>query len=47
MDNKVGSLEPGKYADLVILSGNPRTTNPANIRSIQVLQTYLGGQRKR
>jgi len=46
MDDKIGSLEPGKLADLVILSGNPRTVDPSQLRSIKVLETYLSGQRR-
>jgi predicted amidohydrolase YtcJ len=40
-DNR-GSLEPGKYADLVILSGNP-LDDPINMRDIQVERTLVGG----
>jgi hypothetical protein len=39
---EVGSLVPGKYADVVILSGNPRTDVNA-IRNIQVWMTMVGG----
>ncbi len=37
-----GSLEPGKYADLVVLSGNP-LDDPENMRDIQVERTLVGG----
>jgi len=46
MDDKIGSLEVGKLADLVVLSDNPRTVDPSTIRSIRVERTYLGGVRK-
>lgn len=40
-DNR-GSLEPGKYADLVVLSGNP-LENPLTMRELQVERTVIGG----
>jgi predicted amidohydrolase YtcJ len=40
-DNR-GSLEPGKYADLVILSGNP-LNDPMAMRDLRVEQTLVGG----
>jgi predicted amidohydrolase YtcJ len=40
-DNR-GSLEPGKYADLVVLSGNP-LDDPLAMRELQVERTVVGG----
>ena len=39
-----GSLEPGKLADLVILSDDPTAVDPETIDQIQVLQTIKEGQ---
>ena len=39
-----GSLEVGKYADMVILSGNPVTSAPMAIKDIQVLETIVAGK---
>lgn len=39
-----GSLTPGKLADFVLLSQDPRATDPEALQEIQVLQTVLGGR---
>ena len=41
-DNR-GSLEKGKFADLVVLSDNP-LTNPEKINEIKILKTFVGGE---
>ena len=41
VDHEAGSLEPGKRADIVVLSGDPRRTDPT---SLEVRRTYLGGE---
>lgn len=38
-----GSLSPGKWADLAVLSGNPLETAPDALPVLQVEQTYVGG----
>jgi predicted amidohydrolase YtcJ len=43
MEEKIGSLKPGKYADLVILSENPLTIPPDSLIDLQVLLTMVGG----
>ena len=42
-ENEVGSLEPGKLADFVVLDQNPLATEPGQIPDIGVLATVLGG----
>jgi predicted amidohydrolase YtcJ len=44
-DDVVGSLEVGKYADLVVLSADPRAVPPEDIADLEVLATYLAGRR--
>ena len=44
LDTEIGSLEAGKYADLVVLSQNPRAVPPAELRDVAVEATYLMGR---
>ena len=39
----IGSLAPGKFADLIILSDNPFTIDPDSLIDLQVLLTMVGG----
>jgi predicted amidohydrolase YtcJ len=43
-DDVVGSLEVGKYADLVVLSADPRSVPPETIAELEVCATYLAGR---
>lgn len=43
MEKKIGSIEPGKYADLIILDRNPLKANPDSLRKIRVLNTFVNG----
>jgi predicted amidohydrolase YtcJ len=45
-DDKLGSLEVGKQADLVVLSANPRKTSVEQIRNIQVKETWIDGKKQ-
>lgn len=39
-----GSISPGKWADLVILSGDPLQTPPESLLDLRVEQTFVGGE---
>lgn len=43
MDKKIGSIEPGKYADLIILNKNPLKVAPDSLRDIRVMKTFVNG----
>ncbi|UCD77110.1 MAG: amidohydrolase family protein, partial [Desulfobacterales bacterium] len=44
IEDQVGSLEPGKYADFVVLSENPLKVDPMKIKDIKVEATVMNGQ---
>ena len=43
MENKIGSIKVGKYADFVILDKNPFKVPQKEIKNINVLQTIVNG----
>jgi predicted amidohydrolase YtcJ len=43
MEDKLGALEPGKYADLVVLSDDIFAIDPLEIASVKVDLTMVGG----
>jgi predicted amidohydrolase YtcJ len=43
-DDVIGSLEVGKYADMVVLSADPRAVPPEAIADLEVQATFLAGR---
>ncbi|WP_024442617.1 amidohydrolase [Mycobacterium sp. UM_WGJ] len=43
-DDVTGSLEVGKYADLVVLSADPRAVAPEAVADLEVRATFLAGR---
>jgi len=43
-EDTVGTLEPGKFADFVVLTQNPHKASPEEIGDISVEMTILGGK---
>jgi predicted amidohydrolase YtcJ len=46
LEDTIGTLEPGKEADLTILESDPYKTDPEKIMSIKVSETWVAGEKK-
>ncbi len=44
-EDRIGSLEPGKWADFVIVDRDPSTADQQSLGRTQVLQTWIGGKK--
>ena len=43
--HELGTLEPGKLADIVVLEPNPFALAPENLQQARVQATYVGGRK--
>jgi predicted amidohydrolase YtcJ len=46
LEDSIGTLEPGKQADLTILESDPHKATPDAIAAIKVSETWVAGERK-
>lgn len=46
MDHAVGTLDPGKYADLVVLEEDPMAVEPTRISQIAIRETWVEGKKR-
>jgi predicted amidohydrolase YtcJ len=44
LEDRIGSIEAGKLADLVVLDQDPRQADPGRLATISVLATLIGGE---
>jgi predicted amidohydrolase YtcJ len=45
LEDEIGSIKPGKNADLTVLSDDPLLVDPRDIRNIRVIDTIFAGRR--
>ena len=46
LEDSIGTLEPGKEADLTILESDPNKVSPDAISTVKVSETWVAGERK-
>jgi predicted amidohydrolase YtcJ len=44
VEDEAGTIEPGKRADLTVLSADPTAMDPASLGEIEVIRAYVGGR---
>jgi predicted amidohydrolase YtcJ len=44
-EDRIGSLDPGHYADFIFVDRDPATATPMELGRTQVLETWVGGRR--
>jgi predicted amidohydrolase YtcJ len=44
-EDRIGALEPGKWADFIIVGSDPTKVNPQQLASTHVLETWVAGKK--
>ena len=44
-EGKIGSLEPGKWADFILVDRDPTAVDPQELAATQVLETWVAGEK--
>jgi hypothetical protein len=44
-EKRFGSLEPGKWADFILVDRDPSAMNPQELAATQVLETWVAGKK--
>jgi predicted amidohydrolase YtcJ len=44
-EDRIGSLEPGKWADFVLVDRDPTKVDPQSLAATQVLETWVAGKK--
>ena len=44
MDDKIGTIEPGKYADLVVWDRDPLSVPTSELMDMRAEMTFVGGK---
>jgi predicted amidohydrolase YtcJ len=44
-EDRIGALEPGKWADFIIVDRDPTKSDPQQLARTKVLETFVGGRR--
>jgi predicted amidohydrolase YtcJ len=44
-EQRIGSLEPGKWADFILIDRDPTAVDPQAIAATQVIETWVAGKK--